>query len=166
MMINNNANAVSLPSHKYIIKGYGGESMDELDRSIVTILESNGRASNAEISRSLNVSEGTVRRRLKKLINDQIINIAALADPKKLGYESEALIGIQVDPGKVEDVAQSIVNLQYTKWISITTGTYDVFTWVALPTAEALGIFLRSQIGIIEGVRKTETFVSLQVVKR
>ena len=106
--------------------------MDELDRSIVTILESNGRASNAEISRALNVSEGTVRRRLKKLINDQIINIAALADPKKLGYESEALIGIQVDPGKVEDVAQSIVNLQYTKWISITTGTYDVFTWVAL----------------------------------
>ena len=83
-----------------------------------------------------------------------------------MGYESEALIGIQVDPGKVEDVAQSILNLQYTKWISITTGTYDVFTWVALPTAEALGIFLRSQIGIIEGVRKTETFVSLQVVKR
>ena len=108
MMINNNANAVSLPSHKYMIKGYEGESMDELDRSIVTILESNGRASNAEISRSLNVSEGTVRRRLKKLINDQIINIAGLADPKKLGYESEALIGIQVDPGKVEAALESI----------------------------------------------------------
>ena len=140
--------------------------MDNFDKNIIDILESDGRASNAEIARKLGVSEGTIRRRLKKLIDNKTINVLAISDPRQMGYEFEALVGVQVDPGLVEPVAYAITNLQDTKWVSITTGTYDVFAWVILPTAEALGRFLRNSIGEIEGVKKTETFVSLQVVKR
>ena len=52
--------------------------MDESDREIIAILQSNGRASNAWIARRIGVSEGTVRRRLKKLIADGVIDIADL----------------------------------------------------------------------------------------
>ena len=85
--------------------------MDELDRNIISILERNGRASNARIARDVGVSEGTVRRRLKRLINEQIINVIALPDPRKLGYNSEALIGVQVDPDKVDEVFGSLTNM-------------------------------------------------------
>ena len=140
--------------------------MDDFDKNIIDILESDGRASNAEIARKIGVSEGTIRRRLKKLIDNKTISVLAISDPRQMGYEFEALVGIQVDPGLVEPVAEAITKLTDTKWVSITTGTYDVFAWVILPTAEALGKFLRNKIGEIEGVNKTETFVSLQVVKR
>ena len=140
--------------------------MDDFDKSIIDILESDGRASNAEIARKIGVSEGTIRRRLKKLIDNKTISVLAISDPRQMGYEFEALVGIQVDPGLVEPVAEAITKLTDTKWVSITTGTYDVFAWVILPTAEALGKFLRNRIGEIQGVKKTETFVSLQVVKR
>ena len=140
--------------------------MDELDRKIIALLESNGRASNARIARDVGVSEGTVRRRLKRLIQERIINVVALPDPRKLGYESEALIGVQVDPDKVDQVADRLASLVHTRWIAVTTGTYDVFAWVTLPTAEALGHFLRDQVGAIPGVRRTETFVNLAVMKR
>lgn len=140
--------------------------MDELDRNIISILERNGRASNARIARDVGVSEGTVRRRLKRLINEQIINVIALPDPRKLGYNSEALIGVQVDPDKVDEVATEMANLEHTRWVTVTTGSYDVFAWAALPNAEALGRFLRDSVGVIEGVRRIETFVNLQVVKR
>lgn len=140
--------------------------MDDFDKNIIGVLESDGRSSNAEIARKVGVSEGTIRRRLKKLIDNKTISVLAISDPRQMGYEFEALIGIQVDPGLVEHVAESITKLTDTKWVSITTGTYDVFAWVILPTAEALGKFLRNNIGEIEGVNKTETFVSLQVVKR
>ena len=76
--------------------------MDTLDRKIITLLETNGRASNARIARDVGVSEGTVRRRLKRLIQDNIINVVALPDPGKLGYNSEAIIGVQVDPDQVD----------------------------------------------------------------
>ena len=140
--------------------------MDDFDKNKIDILESDGRASNAEIARKIGVSEGTIRRRLKKLIDNKTISVLAISDPRQMGYEFEALVGIQVDPGLVEPVAEAITKLTDTKWVSITTGTYDVFAWVILPTAEALGKFLRNRIGEIQGVKKTETFVSLQVVKR
>tara|TARA_B100000945_G_C20398279_1_gene605935 strand:- start:44 stop:484 length:441 start_codon:yes stop_codon:yes gene_type:complete len=140
--------------------------MDELDRNIISQLEKDGRASNAFIARESGVSEGTVRRRLKKLIDDKIINVVALPDPTKLGYESEALIGIQIDPDQVELAANKVAKLDHTRWVAMTTGTYDVFVWVTLPNPEALGRFIRIEIGAIEGVRRTETFVNLQVMKR
>lgn len=140
--------------------------MDELDRKIIALLERNGRASNARIARDVGVSEGTVRRRLKHLINERIINVIALPDPRKLGYESEALIGVQVDPDKIDMVADKLSSLEHTRWVAVTTGTYDVFAWATLPTAEALGRFLREEIGAIDGVRRTETFVNLSVMKR
>jgi len=140
--------------------------MDDLDRNIITILEHNGRASNARIARTVRVSEGTIRRRLKRLINDGIINVTAVPDPQKLGYQSEALIGVQVDPDKVNEVGDSLSRLENTRWVAITTGSFDVFTWVTLPNAEELGLFLREKVGIIPGVRRTETFVSLSVSKR
>ena len=140
--------------------------MDELDRNIISQLEKDGRASNAFIARESGVSEGTVRRRLKKLIDDEIINVVALPDPTKLGYDSEALIGIQIDPDKVELAANKVAKLDHTRWVAMTTGTYYVFVWVTLPNPEALGRFIRIEIGAIEGVRRTETFVNLQVMKR
>lgn len=140
--------------------------MDELDRKIIGLLERNGRASNASIARDVGVSEGTVRRRLKRLVSDRIINVIALPDPRKLGYESEALIGIQVDPDKIDQVATKVAELEHTRWVAVTTGTYDVFAWATLPNAEALGQFLRENVGTITGIRRTETFVNLAVKKR
>ena len=83
-----------------------------------------------------------------------------------MGYNSEALIGVQVDPDKVDEVAIKLAKLEHTRWVTITTGTYDVFAWATFPNAEALGRFLRDEIGTIDGVRRTETFVNLQVMKR
>ncbi|MEC9140368.1 MAG: Lrp/AsnC family transcriptional regulator [Chloroflexota bacterium] len=140
--------------------------MDELDRKIIQILQGNGRASNARIARDVDVSEGTVRRRLKTLVQQGSINIIALPDPEVLGYDTEALVGIQVAPDKIDEVAVLLVELKESSWVSVTTGSFDIFCWVTLPSSEELGNFLKAVVGTIPGVRRTETFVSLSVRKR
>ena len=140
--------------------------MDELDRKIIQILQENGRASNARIARDVGVSEGTVRRRLQSLLQEGIIKVVALPDPEVLGYNTEALVGIQVDPDKIDDVALQLAGLRESSWVSVTTGSFDIFSWVTLPSSEDLGNFLKSEVGTIAGVRRTETFVSLTVRKR
>lgn len=140
--------------------------MDELDRKIIQILQENGRASNARIARDVGVSEGTVRRRLQTLLSDGIIKVVALPDPEVLGYNTEALVGIQVDPDKIDEVARQLAALKESSWVSVTTGSFDIFCWVTLPSSEDLGNFLKSEVGTISGVRRTETFVSLMVRKR
>ncbi len=140
--------------------------MDELDRKIIQILQDNGRASNARIARDVGVSEGTVRRRLQSLLQEGIIRVVALPDPEVLGYNTEALVGIQVDPDKIDEVARQLAALRESSWVSVTTGSFDIFCWVTLPSSEDLGNFLKSEVGTISGVRRTETFVSLMVRKR
>ena len=140
--------------------------MDGLDTRIVDILQKDGRASNAGIAREVGVSEGTVRRRLKRLVQEEYIQVVALPDPVKMGYESQALVGVQVDPDKIDQVADDLSELSQVNWVAVTTGSYDIFAWATLQSAEALGLFLRTKVGIIPGVRRTETFVSLANKKR
>ncbi len=140
--------------------------MDNLDRRIISALKKDGRAPNAQIAKEVKVSEGTVRRRLKKLTSDKAIDIVAVPDPEKMGYHSEVLIGMQVEPDMLEQVAARMAKLKYTTFVSITTGTYDVFAWATLPNSYALGEFIRDHVGKTPGVQRTETFVSLEVKKR
>lgn len=140
--------------------------MDDLDRKIIELLQINGRASNARIARDVGVSEGTVRRRLRRLVQDEIIRVVAVPDPEKMGLSTVALIGIQADPNKLDDVAERLAALPETQYVSLTTGSFDLFIWVALPSSEELGNFLRHSVGVIDGVRRTETFVNLVIVKK
>lgn len=140
--------------------------MDDLDRKIIELLQINGRASNARIARDVGVSEGTVRRRLRRLVQEEIIRVVAVPDPEKMGLSTVALIGIQADPNKLDDVAERLAALRETQYVSLTTGSFDLFIWVALPSSEELGNFLRHSVGVINGVRRTETFVNLVIVKK
>jgi len=140
--------------------------MDQLDKKILDILKTDGRISNAKVARNLSVSEGTIRRRIKKMKTDGIVNVYAVPDPEKIGYFAEALIGVQVDPNMIDDIAEKISSHEYTTWVARTTGSYDIFTWVTLPTSEELGKYLSNDLGAIDGVNKTETFVNLKVLKR
>lgn len=144
----------------------GVEDVDELDRRIIELLQRDGRAPNATMARGLGVSEGTVRRRLARLLQEEVIRVVAIAEPERLGYHTSAFIGLQVDPARVEAVASQLAELAETEHVIITTGAYDIFTWVNVASAEALATFLHTKVGTINGVRHTETFVCLQATKR
>lgn len=140
--------------------------MDELDRKIIKLLQADGRASNARIAREVGVSEGTVRRRLRRLIQDGVIKVIAVPHLERMGWPTAALIGLQTDPGAVDEVASALAALPEVHYVAITTGAHDVFAWVALGSSEELGAFLRTKVGTIKGVRRTETFVNLSIRKR
>jgi Lrp/AsnC family transcriptional regulator for asnA, asnC and gidA len=123
-------------------------------------------ATNAGIARQIGVSEETVRRRLKRMVEEQYIRVVALPDPGKLGYNSEVLVGIQVDPAMVDSVADALAGLNEVNWVSVTTGSFDIFAWATLRSSEELSEFLRKKVGVITGVRKMETFLNLDMKKR
>ena len=140
--------------------------MDELDHKIIALLQMDGRASNAKIAREVGVSEGTVRRRLRRLTKDDVVHIVAVPNLEKLGYATTALVGLQTGPGMSDTVAESLASLPESHYVAVTTGSYDVFVWAGLESAESLGNFLRTKVGVIEGVQPTETFVNLSLKKR
>ena len=140
--------------------------MDELDRQILDLLQVDARVSNANIARVLGVSDATVRRRLRILFQDGAVRLVAVPNLEKLGYHVTALIGLHTRPGMSDSVAETIANLEEVHYVSITTGSYDMFIWVGAQSAESLGTFLRTKVGVIDGVRRAEAFVNLSIKKR
>ena len=139
--------------------------VDNLDSQIVQILKKDGRASNAHIARALGVSEGTVRRRLKMLIDSDVVHVNVSLDPTKMGLTTEAIIGLEVDPDKMDPVCASLADFDEIGYVTLTTGAVDVFAWGRFSSTESLGLFLRSKVGKIPGVRRTETYMCISVRK-
>ena len=107
-----------------------------------------------------------MRRRLRRLIDEERIFVAAIPNPDMMGNPFEALIGVQVDPDKVDLVANAMSAMDQLSWVTVSTGPYDIYGWATLPSPPALNDFLRTSIATIPGVRRTETFVHLDVKKR
>ena len=140
--------------------------MDNLDIRIISLLQEDGKVTNAGVARQVGVSEETIRRRLKRLVQEEYIKVVTIPDPKQLGYESEVLIGIQADTSKVDDVADTIAKMDEVNWVSVTTGSYNIFAWATLRSTEELSSFLRTKVGAVPGVGRLETFINLSIKKR
>jgi Lrp/AsnC family transcriptional regulator, regulator for asnA, asnC and gidA len=135
--------------------------MDELDRQIIRVLQIDGRISNADIARQVSISEGTVRRRLERLTQEDVVKIMPVPNLEKMGYTKTILIGVQTGAGRSDEVGEAIARLAKAHYVARTTGTYDLFTWAGFELTEE-----RSKIGVIEGVQRVETFVNLAIKKR
>jgi Lrp/AsnC family transcriptional regulator for asnA, asnC and gidA len=140
--------------------------MDDLDRRIIATLQIDGATTNVAIARDTGVSEETVRRRTGRLIRDGTIKIAGVPNASKMGINSQALIGLQVDADKLDAVAETLAEMNEITWVAITTGSIDVMAWVNLRSSDELRYLLSRQIGSIEGVRTTETFVCMENLKQ
>ncbi len=139
--------------------------MDDLDQKIIQLLQANGRASHVRVAKDVGVSEATVRRRLQSLIQDEIIRVVAVPDLEKMGYTIVALVGVQVDPDKIDSVAERLAQLPEAHYVSLTTGTYDIFILAAVSSLQELRWFLSQKVGIITGVQRTETSIQVAIVK-
>ncbi|MCH8351797.1 MAG: Lrp/AsnC family transcriptional regulator [Chloroflexi bacterium] len=140
--------------------------MDELDQRIMSLLQIDGRIPNAEIARKLGVSEGTVRRRVGRLLQDDVIRITAVPNIEKMGYAATALVGVQTRSGWADDVAEALARLEEVHYAAVTTGAFDVFIWIGLESAQRLGDFLHTKVAPVEGIQRTETFLNLGIKKR
>lgn len=141
-------------------------SIDNLDREIISILQQDGRTANAEIARQLGVAEGTIRRRMERLINEGVIKIAAVTDPFKVGMGVVALIHLDVELSHLEEVAEKLVEKQCVRVVAYATGGYDIMVEAMFPSQQDLLDFLKDELPLIPGIRKTETSILLSILKR
>ena len=82
-----------------------------------------GRVSNAGIARAVGVSEGTVRRRMKRLIDENLIEVRVILN---LGRKARTIVGIHADPQSIDDVLGHVERLDGVTFACVTTGRYDI----------------------------------------
>lgn len=140
------------------------EKIDELDSRIINLLKEDGRTPNTEIAKKLKISESTIRKRLKRLIKDEIIQVVAVVNHSKLGDEIGGNIKLKVDSKKTEQVIKGLNKLDGIWYIAHLTGAADFDIEFRLKTNYELRDLLAA-INKIEGVIKTETSLRLALIK-
>ncbi len=78
---------------------------DDLYRQIIGLLQKDGRRPNTEIAQQLGVTETTVRKRIGRLVSENLIKVVAVPSPEVMGMPMSAIVGISVDMTGVADVA-------------------------------------------------------------
>jgi len=139
--------------------------IDSLDRKIIRALQLNGRKSNVDVAREVGVTEATIRKRLDRLLTEEILHITACPNLSRVGLSTSALIAFQVDLGLIGQVAERLCSLPHVRSVRYTTGEYDLFAEVVVLDDEDLLRLLTFEIANIEGVHKTSTFHILKRIK-
>ena len=138
-------------------------SLDGIDKAILRVLMENARIPVQEIARQLNLSGSAVHQRIKKLEDANLIQGSCLKiNPSSLGYTTTAYIGVYLDKARrnTEAVSQlkkipEVVECHYT------TGNWSILIKILCKNNEHLMQLLNHNIQSIEGVSRTETFISL-----
>jgi Lrp/AsnC family transcriptional regulator for asnA, asnC and gidA len=148
------------------VAGRGVDEVSPLDKRIIEHLQTDGRRPFTQIANDLGVSEAAVRARTNRLIERGILQVVGVTDPLKLGFHQMAMIGIRCESDKLIEVAESLAEMPEVDYVVITAGTYDLLIETVCEDNEALLVFLAERLRAIEGVRETETFVYLRLVKQ
>jgi Lrp/AsnC family transcriptional regulator for asnA, asnC and gidA len=146
--------------------GRNAEDVSELDKRIIEHLQSDGRRPFTQIALDLGVSEAAVRARTSRLMERGILQIVGVTDPLKLGFHQMAMIGIRCESSKLIAVAEHLATMPEVDYVVITAGSYDLLIETVCEDNEALLAFLAERLRAIDGVRDTETFVYLRLVKQ
>lgn len=139
---------------------------DAIDESIMSLLREDGRLSNREVARRLDVSEGTVRQRLKKLEDANAIRMGVVVDPVKLGIGIGATVLLTVEPGCVEEALDAFCALPEAAYVATIMGPFNIFVSMAAVDLPALRGLVRSAIEPFESaVRRIEVRPMVSIPK-
>ena len=141
------------------------KDLDAVDRRIIDQLQEDGRRSNVAIARVLGVTETTIRHRIDRLIANGFIRIAAVIDPRKTPYLTDAMIWIRLERGKAREAAEHLASLPNVVYVAFTAGRYDMLVEALFESDEQLFEFLTETLAKTPGVLQSETYHVLQTVK-
>lgn len=138
---------------------------DETDQAIISYLQYDGRMPYTKIAAELGLTEGGIRRRVKKMIDEGSLQIVGITKPDDMGLDEAGMIGVTVEGRPIDDVAEEIANLPEVTYLFQAAGEFDLFVEAYCEDREHFVNFLNHKLQQIPGVRSTQSFLILKMHK-
>jgi Lrp/AsnC family transcriptional regulator for asnA, asnC and gidA len=127
--------------------------MDHIDKKILNILQENDKLSYHKIAKKLKMSASTIHSRVKKMKQQGIIkSFSAIIEPKKVGFDSMALIGLTVKANKMVKVADVLTQYKEVQIVSTSTGDHDLIALIIAKEEKDLWRFINQKVKTIDGI--------------
>jgi len=132
--------------------------IDQINYAIINHLR-DGRIPFRKIADNLEVSEGTVRARVKKLKEEGVLDITALVDPDAVPDQSVLMVGVRLKDMDLVKKGEEFSKLRGVVSVCVVTGRFDLILTVMLTKEFTLLKFYTEEVAKLENVRAVETFV-------
>jgi len=140
--------------------------VDELDLKIIRMLQEDGRLSFTDIAGKLKLSESTIRKRVQALQKKGVIKKFTIEiDPAKIGINTVAIVGVDVDPTELLEAAQRLCEIKEIRSVATSTGDHMIMTETWTKDGRELTKLISEKIGKIEGIKKICPAIILEKLK-
>ncbi len=138
--------------------------LDEYDRAILRELQVDGRMPVANLAKTVGLSETGARNRLQKMLQSGAIQVVAVGEPRLLGIDVEAMLGVVVK-GDPRVAAEAFGEITEVMNVMICAGRFQLMVNVICKNNYELEQLLTDQLRPIEGVKMMEIFIYLESTK-
>ena len=127
---------------------------DEKDQEILNYLQENYKISYKDLSKRVNLAASTIHNRVKNMIKDRIIRkFDTLIDPLKVGYKSIAILGLSVDPMKLDEIAKKLTYYDDIQLVVSSTGDHNLLVKIIAKDEKNLWKFINDEIKTLDGIQ-------------
>jgi Lrp/AsnC family transcriptional regulator, regulator for asnA, asnC and gidA len=141
-------------------------NLDEIDTRILELLEEDARRSFTEMAEKLKVSESSIRKRVSALQKEGVIKKFTIkVDHAKLGLNTVAIVGIDVDPSKMLGIAQKLCDFKDVKCVATSSGDHMIMLEIWAKNGKELNELISEKIGKIEGLKQICPALILEKLK-
>jgi DNA-binding Lrp family transcriptional regulator len=128
---------------------------DNLDYEIIQALHKDARVPASEIARITGANERTIRKRIDRLVKENIVRLSAILDPTAFGYVTAADIFLEVEPEQEQGVIDSLMAMPEVTYVAFGQGSKDISIEARFKDNDALREFIRHTLSGIPGVTVT-----------
>lgn len=125
---------------------------DKLDYEIIQALHKNARVTASEIARNTGGNERTIRKRIERLVDEDVIRLTAILNPHAFGYVTAADIFIQVDPKLEDEIIDKLLAIPEVTYVAFGQGTNDISLEARFKDNDGFREFIRTTLANMEGV--------------
>lgn len=142
------------------------DDLDEMDRRILNLLQQDARLSFRNVSRRLKVSDATIRSRVARLEQNNIIKgFSTMIDPQRVGMDVIGLVQLEVEAEQLTKFTEAMRTVEEVKLVMETGERQNLILLVSFPTREALNTFLDQQIRGQPGIQLLTVTIALGLRK-
>ncbi len=127
---------------------------DDKDKEILNFLQENYRISYKDLSKKVNLAASTIHNRVQNMIKEGIIKkFDTIVDPSKVGYNAIAILGLSVDPLKLDNIAGKLSEYSEIQLVASSTGDHNLLVKVIAEDEKNLWRFINEEIKTLEGIQ-------------
>jgi DNA-binding Lrp family transcriptional regulator len=134
--------------------------IDNIDRSLITLLMENARRPVADLARDLGLARSTVQARLDRLETQGVIRGYSLKLGQSFRAPLQATALLSIEPRSAPSVLQVLKTMNEVDRVFTTSGRFDMQIELSAQSTEVLDQAL-DKIGAVRGVKSSESLIHL-----